>query len=117
MPIARKSGDLAVKIGELDQRITFQEYTVSRGSSGEEISTWTDWQTVWARVETSSGSEKFYSPQLVAEATHKIKIRYLSGVKPIMKVWWRNRELEILYVDHSKKRQGEMYLLCREVVL
>ncbi len=117
MPTARKSGEIAMHIGDLDQRITIQELTTSRGSSGEEISTWTDWQTVWAKVETSSGSEKFYSPQLVSEATHKIKMRYLIAVKPTMRVYWRNREMDILYVDHSRIRQGEMYLLCSEVVL
>lgn len=103
-------------IGELDQRLNIQQSTASRGTSGEEIAAWADWKTVWARVETSSGSEKFYSPQLVAEATHKIKMRYLNGVKPNMRVIWRDRELDILFVDHSRRRRGEMYLLCKEVV-
>lgn len=106
---------IAVKIGELDQRITIQSNTAERGSSGEEIAVWSDWQTVWAKVETGSGSERFYSPQVLSEATHKIKMRYLSGVKPTMRITWRNRELDILYVDHSRMRQGEMFLLCREV--
>jgi len=105
-----------MKIGELDQRIIIQDNTTVRGSSGEEIAAWATWKTVWAQVQTSSGTEKLYSSQLVAEASHKIKIRYLSGVEPTMRINWSDHILDILFVDHSKLRRGEMYLLCREVV-
>ncbi|MGE5390903.1 MAG: phage head closure protein [Deltaproteobacteria bacterium] len=105
-----------MRIGELDQRIIIEDFTTIRGTSGEEIKTWTPWKTVWAEVQTSSGTENFHNPQLIAEATHKIKLRYLTGVKPTMQIDWRGNILDILFVDESRRRQGEMNLLCREVV-
>jgi len=106
-----------MRSGELDQQITIQIATLSRGTSGEQIQTWQTWQTVWASVQASAGSEQFYSPQLVAEATHKIKMRYLYRASPTMRVLWRNKILEITFVDESRQRQGEMFLLCKEVVI
>jgi len=105
-----------MRSGELDQRIIIQISTHSRGASGEQIETWQNWQTVWANVQTTGGSENFYSPQLVAEATHKIKIRFLHQIKPTMRVIWRGRILNISYIDPSRQRQGEMFLLCNEMV-
>jgi len=105
-----------LRIGELDQRIIIQDYTPTRGTSGEEIKTWAPWKTVWAEVRTSSGTENYHNPQLTAEATHKIKLRYLNGVKPTMQIDWRGNILDILFIDESKRRQSEMYFLCREVV-
>ncbi len=105
-----------MKIGELDQRIIIQNYTTVRGTSGEEVKSWAPWKNVWAEVRTSSGTENYHNPQLTAEATHKIKLRYLIGVKPIMRIDWRANVLDILFVDESRRRQGEMYLLCREAV-
>ena len=105
-----------MKAGELDQRITIQNYVTARGTSGEQLQTWQTWQTVWAQVLTTGGSEAFYSPQLVAEATHKIKMRYIALVDPDIRLLWRNKILEIVYVDESRIRQGELFLLCREKV-
>ncbi len=105
-----------MRSGDLDQRINIQNYTTTRGASGEEISAWAAWTTVWAQVTTLSGTEKSYGPQLVAEATHKIKIRYLDGVVPTIRIDWQEKILDILFIDESRRRQGEMYLLCREAV-
>lgn len=105
-----------MRAGELDQQITIQIATISRGGSGEQIQTWQTWRTVWANVQTTAGAENFYSPQLVAEATHKIKIRYLKGLKYTMRILWRNRILDITNIDDSRQRQGELYLLCQEKV-
>lgn len=102
--------------GELDQRITIQTYTPTRGGSGQQIQTWTTFATRWAQVQTSGGSESFYNPQLVAESSHKLKLRYITGVKPTMRILWSGHTLDIIHVDESRKRQGELYILAREKV-
>ena len=103
-----------MKSGALDQRIILHKQTITRGANGEEIASWAAWKTVWAAVKTSSGNERVNGPQLVAEATHKIMIRYLSGVEPVMRVNWRGKDLDIIFVDESRRRQGEMNLFCKE---
>lgn len=106
-----------MQAGTLDQQVTIQIATHTRGTSGEQKQTWQTWRTVWANVQTSSGSENFYSPQLTAETTHKLKLRYLTGLKPTMRALWRGRILDITFVDESRQRQGELYLLCKELVI
>jgi len=103
--------------GELDQLIMFQNVaSKSRGASGEEIDNWADWKKAWASIKTSGGSESFYNPQLVAMSTHKLKLHYMSGINPLMRVRWGVRILDIVHVDDSRRRQGELYLLCQERV-
>ena len=105
-----------MRAGDLTERVIIQNYTTARGTSGEQTQTWQTWQTVWAQVLTTGGSESFYSPQLVAEATHKIKMRYIKLVSPDLRLVWLGKTLEITYVDESRYREGELYLLCKEVV-
>lgn len=105
-----------MRAGDLDQRITIQIAAISRGGSGEQIQTWQTWRTVWASVQTAGGFEKFYNPQLVAESTHKILIRYLANVTADMRITWGSKSLDIIHVDESRRREGELYLLCKEVV-
>lgn len=106
-----------MRAGDLDQQITIQVAALSRGASGEQLETWQTWQTVWASVQTSGGSESFYNPQLVAMSTHKIKMRFIHGVKPTMRILWRGRILDIVHIDESRYREGEMYILAQEVVI
>lgn len=115
MPTAEKAGDPMI-IGKMDQRITIQTFTASRGSSGEELASWTNWKTVWAEVNSLSGLENFNSPTTLAEVSHKIKLRYVVGVLPTMRINWREKQLEIIFIDESKRRRGEIQLLCKEVV-
>jgi SPP1 family predicted phage head-tail adaptor len=105
-----------MKAGDLDQQITIQVAALSRGATGEQIVTWATYKTVWAQVLTSGGFEKFYNPQLVAESTHKILIRYLANVTADMRITWGSKSLDIIHVDESRRREGELYLLCKEVV-
>ena len=105
-----------MRSGDLDQQITIQIAAKSRGVSGEQIDTWQTYNTVWASVQTSGGSESFYNPQLVAMSTHKIKTRYIAGVKPTMQILWRGRILDIVHIDDSRQRQGELFILCQERV-
>lgn len=105
-----------MRAGDLDQQIIIQIAAISRGGSGEQIQTWQTWRTVWASIQTTGGNEHFYNPQLVAESTHKILIRHLAGVTTDMRIVWKGRTLDIVYIDPSRQRQGEMYLLCKEVI-
>ena len=103
--------------GELDQQITIQIASRNRDNIGNEIIIWQTWRTAWANVQTTGGNETFYSAQVLTEATHKIKMRYTSRVVATMRILWKGRTLEITYVDSSRQRKGELYLICKEVVI
>ena len=108
-----------MRAGKLDQRVTIQIYTKSRGLSGEQVETWADWKTVWANITNSGGAERFYNPQLVAECTHKVLTRYIAnpGLEwPLLRMIWRGKVLDVVQVDETRQRQGELYWLVREQV-
>ena len=105
--------------GKLDKRVTIQIYTTSRGDSGEQLEIWTDWQTLWANIKNVGGTESFYSQQLIAMCTHKVLTRYISKTTqewPLLRMVWEGRILDVIYVDETRRRQGELFWLVREQV-
>lgn len=106
-----------MRAGALDERITIQSAVITQDAIGNVIETWSDLMTVAASVQTSGGSEKYYSAALVSESTHKIMMRYYSAMETRgMRLIWRGRVLDILHIDFSRRIQGEMYLLAKELI-
>lgn len=109
--------------GQLQNRITIQTVTQSRNDTGEAIDVFTDWQTVWAKIESTAGREFFKSAQLQAEVTHRVRIRYIypdtdhpSGVDPTMWIVFGTRRFDIRAVINPDERPIWLDLFCREVV-
>jgi len=94
------------KISELRHRITFQKSVeVPDGYKGKKI-TWQDLIIVWAAVEPLSGREYFYSQQIKAEVTHRIRIRYNPDINTEMRIKHQDRILEIeSIIDKEEKRE------------
>ncbi|MBM4299281.1 MAG: head-tail adaptor protein, partial [Deltaproteobacteria bacterium] len=66
--------------GRLDKRVTLQSAVLVRDGHGQPIETWSNVATVWAAIEPIRGREFFAAKQFSAEVTHKLVIRYRSGV-------------------------------------
>jgi len=82
-------------IGELDKRIIIENSTeVDDGYGGKTIS-WATFATVWARVKPLKGFEKLRAMQIQSEVTHKITIRYRSGITTGMRVNFNSRIFNI----------------------
>lgn len=106
-----------MQAGKLDERITWQSFTVSQDSYGELIQTWADIATnptVWASVQSRASGERFISSeQLMATVTHTVRIRYRDDLTVQMRGIWRNR---YLYIENiiEFRRDGDLVLMCRE---
>jgi SPP1 family predicted phage head-tail adaptor len=105
-----------MQAGRLRHRVTIQEKNASRNTYGEEVPAWSEIATVWAGVEPLRGREYLEMRQVQAEVTTRIRMRYLSGIAPEMRVVWGNHTYDILTVIHINTRGAEMQLLCSEVV-
>lgn len=105
-----------MQAGRLRERITIQQQSVTRDASGQELKTWPDVATVWARVTPGASSERFLASagQRVAEVTHTIHLRYRSGITPKMRVLWENRILEIISVVDPDGKLRATVLMCKE---
>lgn len=105
-----------MRSGELRNRITIQQKSVTRDTYGGETVTWTDVATVWAAVEPISGREYFSSQQIQAEVTTRIRIRHKTGITPVMRVSWGTRLYDIISVIEINERNREIHLMCKEVI-
>ena len=101
---------MSMKIGDLRHRITFQQpIKTPDGHKGHTVK-WQDVVTVWASVEPLSGREYFYSHQIKAEVTHRVKMRYRAGITVKMRIKHKGRVLEI----ESILDKEMLEILCRE---
>lgn len=101
---------------ELRHQITLQARTVTRSASGAEVIAWTDLATVWVSINPIAGKEYFASKQVNAEVTHRINMRYRSGVRPSMRLKHGARVFSILSAINVGEKNIELELMCKEVV-
>ncbi|OQB35290.1 MAG: Phage head-tail joining protein [Candidatus Latescibacteria bacterium ADurb.Bin168] len=108
-----------MQAGKLRHRIVIQQATVAApGTYGEQALSWSTFATVWAEVKPVSGGESFDMGQDRASVSHEIRIRYLAGVKPNMRVQFTRDEVRHTFKIHSiledAFRGAEMVLSCEE---
>ena len=107
---------MGVTAGRLDKRVTLQSATSARDGHGQPIATWTTVATVWAAVEPIRGREYFSAQQVSAETTHRVTIRWRSGVSPQWRVVFGDRTFRIESVINPRERNERLELMCVEVL-
>ena len=100
--------------GSLRQVIVLQTPPTGTGTRGERTGDWSNLATVHAKVETLSGDELIQAHQLVANATHRITIRYQSGLTPEHRAKFGSRYLYIRAVNNIEELNRIMVLTCEE---
>jgi SPP1 family predicted phage head-tail adaptor len=100
--------------GDLRHRITIQTFTESSNDYNEPVKTWATFATVWASVSPLIGREYFASQQITAEVTGKIRMRYLEGVTPKMRVLFSGKIYDIAAVIDIEERHIEHVLMVKE---
>lgn len=75
---------------------------------------WATEHAIWAEIKPLSGRELVEAQQVVADASHLVTIRYLSGVTPQKRILFGTRELYIESVQNTDERRRELVLTCVE---
>ncbi len=102
-----------INAGNLRERVTVQQATESRNGIGETVLSWDTFATVWASVEGVSAREALTAGQNEVSITHKVQMRYLTGLTQRMRLQWRGRTLEIVsLLEHDNRSRHE--LICQE---
>jgi SPP1 family predicted phage head-tail adaptor len=101
-----------MRAGRLSERIVLQQKLVTRSDNGEEVVTWGEFATVWADVEPLSGREVVAVRAAQADLSLRVRIRYLPGVNPAMRVFWQGAPWPISEVIDVRARRTELELLC-----
>ena len=99
--------------GKLRERVTVQQATETRNAIGETVLAWSTYDTVWASVEGVSSREALDAGKIDVQISHRVRMRYLSGMTQNMRLSWRNRTLEIVSLLEYGNR-SEHVLICQE---
>ena len=108
--------------GDLNKRIVLEEDVGTEVSeSGEHVEQWQDFGGsgnggAWASIDPLSGRELWNALQVQPDVTHKITIRYRSGVNPKMRIKFGTRYFNIVSVIDREEMRTAMDLTCTERV-
>lgn len=105
-----------MRAGRLRHYVIIQQATETQGADGSVIQTWGEFAHVYAEISPKSGNETYASQGIHASVVHEIRIRYLKGVVPKMRILWGERVFEIIGVVNWNERNREMLLNCTEIV-
>lgn len=101
--------------GLLRDRIEVQQSSEATNSLGEAVLSWTTIGTVWARVEGVSAREALQTGQANVTLTHRVRLRYYTGLTHQHRFRWRSRVLEIVsLLEHANRTEHEA--ICMETV-
>ena len=102
-----------MRAGQLRHRVEIQSRAATR-TRGQVTEAWTTYTTGWASIEPRSGRELERAHMVVADATHKVGIRYYSGVSTRDRFLFGTRKLNIASVVNVEERDRELILICVE---
>lgn len=103
-------------VGNLRHRVIIQGKQTTPDGMGGFVEAWQDIATVWGDVRPLRGQERYVAQQAVSEVTHKVTIRYMSGIAPGNRILFDGRVFDILAVINVAERNRWLELLCSEVV-
>ena len=84
-----------IAAGEMTERITFQQRSVTKNGLGEEVVTWADVATVWAEVRPLRGREFYAANQTQQVVDVRFVIRKRSGLTVDQRLLWKSTPYDI----------------------
>lgn len=103
-----------MRAGRLRHRITLERPPTAADELGEPDGAWVEVATVWAAVDPLTARELLAGGQVEHACTHRVRMRWLSGVTSAMRVVHAGRTLAVRGVRDIEERQVEIELLCEE---
>lgn len=102
---------------ELNRKITFRELTIVQDpNTGEMIETWTDFVSVFAKVEPLLGREYFAAAAVQAEDTTKFTMRYRGDIDPTMRIAFDGNEYDIQSIQNVRSGNRESLIYAKATV-
>ena len=101
--------------GQLRHQVNVQSVGSSVDDYGDLSNSWSTDASVWASIDPVSGNEKDLAAELSGVVTHKVKIRYRSGVTANDRIQFGSRNFQIESVRNWQERNIYLELLCKEV--
>ncbi|CAN5318102.1 hypothetical protein BH11PSE5_BH11PSE5_20760 [soil metagenome] len=103
-----------MKVRDLNQSITILAPMVEENALNENVTSWANPRTVFAKVVEGSGREFVNGDQVISQKKAAFKIRFAQDVTTDHRVQWINTVYEIVDVTGTY-RSGEMWLHCQSL--
>jgi SPP1 family predicted phage head-tail adaptor len=104
-----------MRAGALRHRVEIQSRSMSLSDTGSPSYTWSRHARAYADIQPNTGRESEIASEIAAVQTHLVRIRYVQGVTPRMRILWGTRTFDINSVVNVGERGRELQLLCTEV--
>lgn len=105
-----------IRIGDLRHRLRFEVMGSQPDGQGGVVTSWTEFATIWGKLEPKSATERFFSQQTQVIRTHVCTIRYTSGVAPGMRVFFNDRYFQVKGIRQPDEREFFMVIDLMEGV-
>lgn len=102
--------------GSLRHVVTIQQPVETQDDYGQAVTSWRDVVTCPASIEPLSAREFFAAQQTKADVTHKVRLRYVAGIVPTMRLLFGSRIFQFSSVLNRDERNIELELLCKEAL-
>lgn len=103
----------------MNLQIDIQSNTAAVDSFGQPVESWanvTGLTSLWASGISTGGREYYAAQKLNAEVTMVFKIRYQTGITPLMRVKYGSRYFQILSVNNVNEKNEFVLISCKEVL-
>jgi len=99
--------------GEMRERVIVQQAAENRNAIGETVLSWSTFAERWASVQGVSSREALDAGQQGTTITHRVRMRYVTGMTQSMRMSWRGRILNIVSLLEYGNR-SEHVAICEE---
>lgn len=103
-----------MNIGQLDQRIKLQT-VIENDTDGSLKQSWKTVRVVYAKVKSERGTEAFEAARVNAREIIRVQMHYHPDVTTKWRLEWMGQFYEIIAVDRSGHRQGELWVTAQLV--
>ena len=103
-------------VGSLRHKVDFINLGIAQDSSGQPIKTESVFNTVYASVNSASGSLSYKDSQLFPEATAVTTLRYFTGITMDMLIGFGDRRFHIVDISNEDERNISLIIIAKEII-
>lgn len=105
-----------MRAGDLRCPVSIEQPSVSRNSRGEDVKSWSEFAATFAAFEPLRGVEKWEAQRVTGKEITRIKIRYVDGVLPTMRIVFGSEYYYIIEILNVDKRNREIKIIAKKEV-
>lgn len=100
----------------MNHKLRIETSSESQDAYGATTKTWSTFAGVFGEITPATGYERSIVNTTEAQVTHKIRIRWMAGITPKMRVVYDSRTFNITSVINDREQSREIHLMCQEVI-